>query len=42
MTVEEPGQAAIIESIHSMLDEVRKYVPGYVLKNGPVFGCLAC
>lgn len=37
MTVEEPRQAAIVESIRAMLDEVRKYVPGYALKNGPVF-----
>ena len=33
----EPDQAAITESIHAMLREVQKYVPGYKLVNGPVF-----
>lgn len=37
LTVEEPNQAAITESVHKMLAEVQKYVPGYSLKNGPVF-----
>jgi acetaldehyde/propanal dehydrogenase len=37
LTVEDPEQEAITESVHKMLAEVQKYVPGYTLKNGPVF-----
>ena len=37
LTVEQPDQAAITESVHAMLAEVQKYVPGYRLVNGPVF-----
>ena len=37
LTEGEPDQAAITESIHAMVKEVQKYVPGYKLKNGPVF-----
>lgn len=37
LTEEEPNQAAIIKSVHEMIAEVQKYVPGYTLKNGPVF-----
>ncbi|MEH6590886.1 MAG: acetaldehyde dehydrogenase (acetylating) [Halioglobus sp.] len=37
LTVDEPDQAAITQSIQDMIKEVQKYVPGYVLKNGPVF-----
>jgi acetaldehyde/propanal dehydrogenase len=37
LTVDEPDQEAITRSIHDMIKEVQKYVPGYVLKNGPVF-----
>ena len=37
LTVDEPDQATITASIHAMLEEVRRYVPGYTLKNGPVF-----
>ncbi|ALG66615.1 acetaldehyde dehydrogenase (acetylating) [Beggiatoa leptomitoformis] len=37
LTENKPDQAAIIESVHNMLKEVQKYVPGYRLKNGPVF-----
>ena len=33
----EPDQAAITESVHTMIKEVQKYVPGYKLVNGPVF-----
>lgn len=32
-----PDEAAITESIHAMIAEVQKYVPGYKLVNGPVF-----
>ena len=37
LTEDEPDQQAITDSIHQMIEEVRKYVPGYTLKNGPVF-----
>ncbi|MCG8489057.1 MAG: acetaldehyde dehydrogenase (acetylating) [Chromatiales bacterium] len=37
ITEGEPDQAAITESIEAMISEVQKYVPGYRLKNGPVF-----
>ncbi|HKY89581.1 MAG TPA: acetaldehyde dehydrogenase (acetylating) [Nevskiaceae bacterium] len=37
LTVEEPDQAAITASVHRMIEEVQQYVPGYRLKNGPVF-----
>ena len=33
----EPDQDAITQSIHDMIKEVQKYVPGYRLVNGPVF-----
>ncbi|KAB0583932.1 acetaldehyde dehydrogenase (acetylating) [Ideonella dechloratans] len=33
----EPDREAITASIHQMLAEVQKYVPGYRLVNGPVF-----
>ncbi|MBV2162985.1 MAG: acetaldehyde dehydrogenase (acetylating) [Comamonas sp.] len=33
----EPDKQAITASIHAMLAEVQKYVPGYKLVNGPVF-----
>ncbi len=32
-----PDQAKITQSIHDMIKEVQKYVPGYKLVNGPVF-----
>jgi acetaldehyde/propanal dehydrogenase len=37
LTVGEPNRDAITDSIHAMVREVQKYVPGYQLKNGPVF-----
>ena len=37
LTETAPDQAKIIESIHAMIKEVQKYVPGYRLVNGPVF-----
>ena len=36
LTVERPRAAEIEESVHAMLREVQKYVPGYRLVNGPV------
>lgn len=37
LTKDDPDQEAITQSIHEMIAEVQKYVPGYTLKNGPVF-----
>ncbi len=37
LTQETPDQEAITQSVHEMIEEVRQYVPGYALKNGPVF-----
>lgn len=37
LTEGEPDQQRITESVHAMIAEVQKYVPGYTLKNGPVF-----
>ncbi len=37
LTEDEPDQEAITQSIHAMIAEVQTYVPGYTLKNGPVF-----
>ena len=37
LTVDEPDQDAITESVQQMVREVQTYVPGYRLKNGPVF-----
>ncbi|MBP0047431.1 acetaldehyde dehydrogenase (acetylating) [Marinobacterium sp. AK62] len=37
LTEGEPDQATITESVHQMVKEVQKYVPGYRLVNGPVF-----
>ena len=37
LTETTPDQAKITQSIHDMIREVQKYVPGYKLVNGPVF-----
>lgn len=37
LTVDEPDEEAITQSVLAMIVEVQKYVPGYTLKNGPVF-----
>ena len=37
LTEDEPDQDAITKSIHDMIKEVQRYVPGFTLKNGPVF-----
>ncbi|MDZ7809442.1 MAG: acetaldehyde dehydrogenase (acetylating) [Arhodomonas sp.] len=37
ITADEPDEAAITDSVHRMVEEVEQYVPGYRLKNGPVF-----
>ena len=37
LCADEPDQDAITASIHAMVAEVQTYVPGYTLKNGPVF-----
>lgn len=37
LTEAEPDQAKIAASIHAMVKEVQKYVPGYRVVNGPVF-----
>ena len=37
LTSDTPDEPAITQSVHAMIAEVQKYVPGYRLKNGPVF-----
>ncbi|GAC1324640.1 MAG: acetaldehyde dehydrogenase (acetylating) [Collimonas sp.] len=37
LTVDEPNRDAITASVHKMVEAVQQYVPGYTLKNGPVF-----
>jgi acetaldehyde/propanal dehydrogenase len=37
LTVEAPDQAGITASVHQMIAEVKRYVPGYTLVNGPIF-----
>lgn len=37
LCTEEPNQEAIAASVHAMVAEVQKYVPGYRLVNGPIF-----
>jgi acetaldehyde/propanal dehydrogenase len=36
LTVDAPKKAEIEASVHDMIKEVQKYVPGYKLVNGPV------
>lgn len=37
LTEGEPDREKITASVHAMVREVQRYVPGYTLKNGPVF-----
>lgn len=37
LTTETPDREAITSSVHAMVRDVQRYVPGYMLKNGPVF-----
>ena len=37
LTVDDPDEEAITRSVLEMIEQVQKYVPGYTLKNGPVF-----
>jgi acetaldehyde/propanal dehydrogenase len=37
LTAAEPDREAITASVRKMVEEVQRYVPGYALKNGPVF-----
>lgn len=37
LTREKPDQKRICQSIEAMIAEVQRYVPGFLLKNGPVF-----
>ncbi len=37
LTEDPPDEAAIRESVQRMIADVQQYVPGYTLKNGPVF-----
>jgi acetaldehyde/propanal dehydrogenase len=37
LTEDAPDEEAITRSVHAMIREVQHYVPGYTLKNGPVF-----
>ena len=37
LTKDTPNEAAITDSVLAMIEKVQRYVPGYTLKNGPVF-----
>ena len=37
LTADAPDQKAITDSVHRMVEEVQRYVPGYRLKSDPVF-----
>jgi acetaldehyde/propanal dehydrogenase len=37
LTVDDPDEKAITESLNAMVEEVQTYVPGYRVVNGPVF-----
>ncbi|MCA8000818.1 acetaldehyde dehydrogenase (acetylating) [Burkholderia metallica] len=37
LTEAAPDEARIVESVHAMIVDVQRYVPGYRLVNGPVF-----
>jgi acetaldehyde/propanal dehydrogenase len=37
LTADEPEREALSRSITAMIEEVQRYVPGYRLKNGPIF-----
>ncbi len=37
LTLGDPDEEQIRQSVNAMIAEVQKYVPGYTLKNGPVF-----
>ncbi len=37
LTSDDPDQEAITKSIHEMVEKMQRFIPGYKLKNGPVF-----